>query len=117
MVNGKNSSPLKNTLACKHRFGDNNYKSKIICLQCSKPEKSAFNVPFHSPEKFVKHAKVFFTKEGDVYQKFPKNFLNIFATFIPESFPEISINFSENFLKNLIKIKILQKVWKTPQKL
>ncbi len=30
----------------------------------------------------------------------------IFATFISESFPEISTNFSESFLKDLIKIAI-----------
>ncbi len=33
--------------------------------------------------------------------KFPKNFTKIFATLIPESFPEISTNFSENVVKIL----------------
>ncbi len=37
-----------------------------------------------------------------IYLKFPK----IFAAFIPESFPEISTNFSEDVLKHLVKILI-----------
>ncbi len=38
--------------------------------------------------------------------KIPSKFFFNFATFIPESFLEISANFSENFLKNLVKIAI-----------
>ncbi len=30
----------------------------------------------------------------------------MFTTFIPETFPEISTNFSKHFLKNLVKISI-----------
>ncbi len=41
-----------------------------------------------------------------IYLKLPKDFLKIFATFVPESFLENLINLSENFAKNLVKISI-----------
>ncbi len=57
-------------------------------------------------ENFIRNLFQVSYKFHSGYLKFPKNFLKISATFIPENFPEISTNFSKNFLKNLVSISI-----------